>query len=318
MRIAVMTSGGDAPGMNAAIRSVVRTAIYNELEVFGVYHGYQGLINDEIEQLSVSSVGDIIQRGGTVLRTARCLEFQTPKGFQKGVDNLHKHQINALIVIGGDGSFRGAQELAHAGFKTIGLPGTIDNDLAYTDNTIGFDTAVNTVLHAIGNIRDTSTSHGYANIIEVMGRNCGDIALYSGLAGGAETIIVPEINFKIDEMLDKIRAGIARGKQHNIIILAEGVGKPYEIAKEVEEKVGLSTRVTVMGHLQRGGAPTAYDRNIASLMGHHAVKLIMEGKSARVVGVKGIKVFDIDIDEALAMKRSIDLQMFELSKILSI
>ncbi len=318
MRIAVLTSGGDAPGMNAAIRSVVRTSIYNDIEIFGVYHGYRGLIDNEIERLSVSSVGDILHRGGTILRTARCLEFKTEAGFKKAVDNLDKHNIDALIVIGGDGSYRGAQELSHAGFKTIGLPGTIDNDLAYTENTIGFDTAVNTVVDAIGNIRDTSSSHGYANIIEVMGRHCGDIALYAGLAGGAETVIVPEINFKIEDMLAKLKAGIARGKQHNIILLAEGVGKPFEIAEVIEKEIGLNTRVTVMGHLQRGGSPTAHDRNIAALMGYHAVKLIMEGKTSRVVGVKGIRVFDMDIDEALAIKKTIDLQMFELSKILSI
>ncbi len=318
MRIAVLTSGGDAPGMNAAIRAIVRSSIFYGHEIFGVYQGYRGLINDEIEQLFVPSVGDIIQRGGTILRSARCLEFKTEMGFKKAVGNLNKHSIDALIVIGGDGSFRGAQALSHAGFKTIGLPGTIDNDLAYTESTIGFDTAINTVLHAIGNIRDTSSSHGYANIIEVMGRNCGDIALHAGLAGGAETIIVPELNFKVEDMLEKIKAGIARGKQHNIILLAEGVGKPYELAEQIEKGVGLDTRVTVMGHLQRGGSPTAYDRNIASLMGAFAVKLIMDNKTSRVVGINGFRVFDMDIDEALAIKKTIDLQMYELSKILSI
>lgn len=318
MRIAVLTSGGDAPGMNAAVRSVVRTSIYFGIEVFGVYQGYQGLIDDNIKQLQVSSVGDIIHRGGTILKTARCPEFKTDEGFNQGVENLKKHDIDALIVIGGDGSFRGAQRLAHAGFKTIGLPGTIDNDLAYTDNTIGFDTAVNTVADAISKIRDTSSSHGYANIIEVMGRNCGDIALYAGLAGGAETIIVPELTLNMDDIISKLNVGVARGKQHNIILVAEGVGKPYQIAEQIEEEVGIESRVTIMGHLQRGGTPSAYDRNIASNMAYYAVKLIMDGKSSRVVGVKGNEIFDMDIDEALDIKKDIDRNLYEVAKILSI
>lgn len=317
-RIAVLTSGGDAPGMNAAYRAVVRVCIYHNLEVFGVYMGYQGLIDDEITQLNVSSVGDIIHRGGTRLRSARCLAFLEDEGFSKAVTNIKKHQIDGLVVIGGDGSFRGAQRLSRAGINAVGIPGTIDNDLAYTDYTIGFDTAVNTVVNAIGNLRDTSTSHGNANIVEVMGRHCGDIALYAGLAGGAETIIIPEVGFDIESIARKLKRGLARGKQHNIILIAEGVGHPYEIAEEIEKRVNINTRVTVIGHLQRGGSPSAFDRNLGSRMGYHAVKILMAGASSRVIGMKGNQIFDMDIDEALRLEKEIDGSIYELANILSI
>jgi len=317
-RIGILTSGGDAPGMNAAIRAVVRTAIANGLKVSGIHRGYQGLLEADIEDMDVSSVGDIIHRGGTKLQTARCLEFKTDEGFNRGLEVLRMYHIDAMVVIGGDGSFRGAQRLSHAGVPTVGIPGTIDNDLAYTDYTIGFDTAINTVVNAIGNLRDTSSSHGRANIIEVMGRNCGDIALYAGIAGGAETVIIPEIPYDMDEICRKLISGKNRGKRHNIILVAEGVGKPFEIGQEIERKVGIETRVTIMGHLQRGGVPSAFDRVLASRFGHHAVEALLEGRSARVIGIRGSGVFDMDIDEALAMPKDINHQLIEMTNMLSI
>lgn len=317
-RIGVLTSGGDAPGMNAALRAVVRVAIYHGIEVSGIHRGYQGLLDADIENLTVSSVGDIIHRGGTKLQTARCLDFKTDEGFNRGLDMLRMYKIDGLVVIGGDGSFRGAQRLSHAGIKTVGIPGTIDNDLAYTDYTIGFDTALNTVVSAIGNLRDTTSAHGRANIVEVMGRHCGDIALHAGLAGGAEAIIVPEVGFDIDDLCRKIIAGKKRGKVHNIILVAEGVGKPYDIAEAIQSKVGISTRVTIMGHLQRGGTPSAFDRNLGSRFGYHAVKTLMEGRTSRVIGINGSKVFDMDIDEALAMEKDIDRELYDLADMLSI
>lgn len=317
-RIGVLTSGGDAPGMNAAIRAVVRTAIANDLKISGINRGYQGLLDADIVDMDVSSVGDIIQRGGTKLQTARCLDFITDSGFARALEVLKMYHIEGLVVIGGDGSFRGAQRLSHAGIPTVGIPGTIDNDLAYTDYTIGFDTAINTVVNAIGNLRDTSSSHGRANIVEVMGRHCGDIALYAGIAGGAETVIIPEIPYDMDEICRKLISGKNRGKRHNIILVAEGVGKPFEIGQEIERKVGIETRVTIMGHLQRGGVPSAFDRILASRFGHHAVEALIAGKAARVVGISGSGVFDMDIDEALAIKKEIDMKLVEMTNMLSI
>ena len=252
-KIGVLTSGGDAPGMNAAIRAVVRTAIYHGFEVAGIYRGYQGLIEGDIENLNITSVGDIIHRGGTMLRTARCLDFKTDEGFNKGLQMLKMFKVDSLVIIGGDGSFNGAMRLAQAGFPTIGLPGTIDNDLAYTDYTIGFDTALSTVVNAVGNIRDTSSSHGTVNIIEVMGRNCGDIALFGGLAGGAEAVIIPELETDIDELCSTIIKGKKRGKLHSIILLAEGVGKPYDLAEQIKMKTNSDVKVSIIGYLQRGG-----------------------------------------------------------------
>ncbi|WIF94207.1 6-phosphofructokinase [Caminicella sporogenes] len=316
--IGVLTSGGDAPGMNAAIRAVVRTAIYNGIKVMGIQQGYNGLINGNIKEMDLSSVGDIIHRGGTILRTARCEEFKTEEGRQKALTVLKVFGIEGLVVIGGDGSFQGAQKLSHAGIKTIGIPGTIDNDLAYTDYTIGFDTALNTVLDSVSKIRDTSASHGRANIIEVMGRHCGDIALYSGLAGGAESIIVPEEDFDIDSICKKLIQGKNRGKLHSIIMLAEGIGNAFELGKEIEEKTGIETRVTILGHVQRGGSPTAFDRILASRMGARAVELLIEGKSGRAIGIRNNKLVDMDIDEALEMEKKFDKDIYELTKILSI
>jgi len=317
-RIGVLTSGGDAPGMNAALRAVVRVAIYNGLKVSGIKRGYQGLIEGDIEDMDVSSVGDIIHRGGTKLRTARCEEFRTPEGQQRGLEVLRMFNIDGLVVIGGDGSFQGAKKLANAGFPTIGIPATIDNDLEYTDYTIGFDTALNTVVDAVSKVRDTSTSHDRASILEVMGRNCGDIALYAGLAGGAESIIIPELDNDVDDICRKLIQGRNRGKLHNIILLAEGVGKPYEWAETIREKTDVEVRVSVIGYLQRGGTPTAADRILASRMGARAVELLQEGKMGRALGIKGTEIIDLDIDDALDMHKSIDMKLVKTADQLSI
>lgn len=316
--IGVLTSGGDAPGMNAAIRAVVRTGISKGLQVMGIKRGYNGLINGEIFEMNHSSVSDIIQRGGTILKTARSEEFKTPEGRKKAYNVLKVFGIEGLIVIGGDGSFKGAQLLSSEfDVKTIGLPGTIDNDLAYTDYTIGFDTALNTVLDAINKLRDTSTSHERVSIVEVMGRRCGDIALYSGLAGGAESIIIPEQKFNLDDLCKTIIEGKVRGKVHNLIVLAEGVGGASELTKKIEEITGIETRATVLGHIQRGGSPSAFDRVLASRLGARAVELLIEGKSQRVVGIKNNQIVDYDITEAIQMKKETDNDLYELAGILS-
>lgn len=317
-RIGILTSGGDAPGMNAAIRAVVRVALYHGLEVSGIRRGYQGLIEGDIFDMNVSSVGDIIHRGGTILQTARCMEFKTEEGLQKGLDMLKMFNIDGLVVCGGDGSYMGALKLWDKGFPTVGIPGTIDNDLGYTDYTIGFDTAINTVVNAIGNLRDTSSSHGRANIVEVMGRHCGDIALHAGLAGGAETIIVPEVDFNIDDVCRKLIQGKNRGKLHNIILLAEGVGKPYDVADLITDKTGMDTRVSVIGHLQRGGIPTAFDRIIASRFGHRAVELLMDNVGGRAVGIMGSDIIDVSLEEATKKNDVLDKRMYDLAEMLSI
>ena len=317
-KIAVLTSGGDAPGMNAAIRAVVRTAIHNGIEVMGVQRGYAGLINGELFPMNRSSVSDIIQRGGTILRTARCLEFKQEEVRKEAVQILADNGVEALVVIGGDGSFTGAKLLSKLGVKTIGLPGTIDNDLTYTDYTIGFDTALNTVVDAISKIRDTSSSHERVNIVEVMGRHCGDLALYSGLAGGAETIIVPEVDYKIEDICLRLETTKKRGKRHSIIVVAEGVGNANDIAKGIVERTGADLRVTVLGHVQRGGSPTVSDRILASRMGVRAVELLLDGKSARVVGIKDDKIIDMEIHEALSKKKSFDKKSYQMAQILSI
>lgn len=318
--IGVLTSGGDAPGMNAAIRAVVRTGISSGLRVMGIQRGYNGLINGEIHELTRSSVSDIIQRGGTILRTARSEEFRSPEGRKRANNVLKVFGIEGLVVIGGDGSFTGAQKLSQEfGIKSVGIPGTIDNDLAYTDYTIGFDTAQNTVLDAINKLRDTSTSHERVSIVEVMGRRCGDIALYTGLAGGAESILVPEQNYSFDDLCKTIIEGKVRGKIHNLILLAEGVGGTEDLARHIEEVSGIETRATILGHIQRGGSPTAFDRILASRMGARAVQTLVEGRSQRVVGIKDNKIIDIDITEALSMKKTNETsnELYELAKILS-
>ena len=319
-RIAVLTSGGDAPGMNAAIRAVVRGAIYHKVEVYGIERGYEGLINGEIKELSVGSVSDTLQRGGTWLKTARSKRFMSPEGFRRAVDMLQNFEIEGLVVIGGDGSFRGGLELTKAGITVIGLPGTIDNDLAYTDYTIGFDTSVNTVLSAIGNIRDTSSSHERSTVIEVMGRKCGDIALYAGLTGGAESILIPEEPVDMNKICRTLIQGKNRGKMHSIILRAEGVEMcTDEVAKTIEERTGMETKVVVLGYIQRGGSPTARDRMLATRMGYKAVELLLEeGMTSKAVGVKGDTIIYYDLEEALNMKGCHDKSLMELAEIMSI
>lgn len=317
-KIGIISSGGDAPGMNAAIRAVVRTSIYNELKVVGIKEGYNGLINADIEEMNLSSVADIVHRGGTILRSSRSDDFETEEGFQKALNVIKMFGIDGLVVLGGDGSLRGAKKLADAGVPTIGIPCTIDNDLGYTDYTIGFITAVETVTDAISKIRDTSSSHGRANIIEVMGRRCGDIALYAGLAGGAESIIVPEVPFEMDDVNKKVLKGKNRGKLHHIIVLAEGVGNAYKVAKEVVDKTGIDTRVTILGHIQRGGTPSVFDRIMASEMGRKAVEILIKGGSGVALGLKCNEIIDLNIEEALSVEKVFDLAMYETTKLLSI
>lgn len=317
-RLAVLTSGGDAPGMNAAIRAVVRYSIYHKIEVMGVIRGYRGLMHGDFVPMSVSSVGDIIHRGGTILKSARALEFLEEEGKQMAIRMLKENRIDGLIVIGGDGSFRGAREMSIRGIPSIGIPGTIDNDLAYTDYTIGFDTAVNTALDAIGKLRDTSSSHERVSIVEVMGRNCGDIALYAGMGGGAEAIIVPEIPYDIREISNKLLESAKRGKTQSIIIVAEGAASAKEIAAKISELTNMESRTTILGHIQRGGTPTGYDRVLASKLGATAVECLLKGKKNRVVGIQNNRIIDVDIIEALDMPRRFDRKMHELSKVLSI
>ncbi|MBM7620565.1 6-phosphofructokinase 1 [Bacillus tianshenii] len=317
-RIGVLTSGGDAPGMNAAVRAVVRKAIYHNMEVFGIYRGYAGLIDGDIKKLEVGSVGDIIHRGGTMLYSARCEEFKTLEGQLKGIENLKKHGIEALVVIGGDGSYQGAKKLTEHGFPCIGVPGTIDNDIPGTDFTIGFDTALNTVIDAIDKIRDTATSHERTYVIEVMGRHAGDIALWAGLAGGAETILIPEAEDEMDEVIARLKRGSDRGKKHSIIIVAEGVGSGVDFGKKIQEETKFETRVSVLGHIQRGGSPTAHDRVLASRLGARAVELLLDGKGGRCVGIQSNELVDHDIIEALSRTHTIDRKMYDLSKELSI
>lgn len=316
--IGVLTSGGDAPGMNAAIRAVVRNGIYRGCKIIGIKQGYHGLIHGMMSEMNLSSVADIIHRGGTILQTARSEEFMTEEGRRKALYAIQIFNIDGLIVIGGDGSFRGAQKLSEMGVPTIGIPGTIDNDLRYSEYTIGFDTAVNTVIDAIGKIRDTSTSHGRANIIEVMGRHCGDIALYAGLAGGAESIIVPEVGFDVNQVCSKLVKGRNRGKLHSIILLAEGVGGAMELGAQIKEMTGIDTRVTILGHLQRGGSPTFQDRLLASKMGAKAVDLLIEGKSGIALGSRGMQIIEVEYDKVFTQEKEFDKETYDLANILSI
>ncbi|APH04103.1 6-phosphofructokinase [Bacillus weihaiensis] len=317
-KIGVLTSGGDSPGMNAAVRAVVRKAIFHNVEIYGIFHGYSGLIEGQIEKLELGSVGDIIHRGGTKLYSARCPEFKTVEGQKKGIEQLKKHGIEGLVVIGGDGSYMGAKKLTEHGFPCVGVPGTIDNDIPGTDFTIGFDTALNTVIDAIDKIRDTATSHERTYVIEVMGRHAGDIALWSGLAGGAETILIPEADYNMDHVISRLQRGHERGKKHSIIVVAEGVGSGVEIAKQVEEATSFETRVSVLGHVQRGGSPSAFDRVLASRLGAFAVELLLEGKGGRCVGIQKNELVHHDILEILDQPHTIDENMYQLSKELSI
>lgn len=318
--IGVLTSGGDAPGMNAAIRAVVRTALSYDLKVRGIRKGYHGLLKEEIIDLSARDVSDTIQRGGTFLQTARCKSMRTTEGQQKAAAICKKYGIDALVVIGGDGSFAGAQKLANYGVKVIGLPGTIDLDIACTDYTIGFDTAVNTAMEAIDKVRDTSTSHERCSIIEVMGRDAGYLALWCGIANGAERILLPEErkNFDEEALIKDVLENKRRGKKNYIIINAEGVGDTINLAKRIEEATGIETRATILGHMQRGGSPTCKDRVYASTMGAMAVELLVQGKYNRVVGYKAAQYVDFDINEALSMKKKISAHQYEISKLLAL
>ena len=313
--IGVLTSGGDAPGMNAAIRAVVRTAISKGLKVKGIMRGYAGLLNEEIVDMDTKSVADIIQRGGTILYTARCEEIRTAEGQHRGAEICKKHGIDGLVVIGGDGSFQGAQKLSHLGINTIGVPGTIDLDIACTDYTIGFDTAVNTAMEAIDKIRDTSTSHERCSVIEVMGRHAGYIALWCGIANGAEDILLPErYTGNEDKLIEHIKETKKKGKKHHIVINAEGIGDSQAMANRIEEETGMETRATILGHMQRGGSPTCKDRVYASIMGAYAVDLLCECKSDRVVAYSHGEYVDYEIDEALAMTKDIDEYQFSVSR----
>ncbi|MEK4230316.1 6-phosphofructokinase [Solibacillus sp. FSL H8-0538] len=317
-KIAVLTSGGDAPGMNAAIRAVVRKANFHGVEVMGIYHGYEGFINGKMEILDLGSVGGIIQRGGTKLYSARCSEFKEDKYQLLGIEKMKEAGVEGLVVIGGDGSYRGAMELSNKGFPCVGVPGTIDNDVPGTEYTIGFDTALNTVIESIDKIRDTATSHENSFIVEVMGRDAGDIALWAGLAAGAESVLIPEQEYDIDDIITRIEHGVARGKRHSIIIVAEGVMPGSELAKILKEKAGIETRVSVLGHIQRGGSPTAHDRVLAGRLGAKAVEVLLEGRGGRAVGIKNHEVVDYDLKEAYENNHKADLSLYTLSKELSI
>ncbi|AMA64017.1 MAG: 6-phosphofructokinase [Kurthia gibsonii] len=316
-KIGVLTSGGDSPGMNAAIRAVVRKAIYHGLEVAGIFHGYQGLIDGNIKPLERGDVGDIIQRGGTMLYSARCLEFKEEAGQLKAIEQLRAHEIDGLVVIGGDGSYRGAKALTKRGIPCVGVPGTIDNDIAGTDYTIGFDTALNTVIEAIDKIRDTATSHDRSFIIEVMGRDAGDLALWAGLAGGAETILIPEEPHDLEDMAERLKRGRDRGKKHSIIIVAEGVMSGQDLQVKLLE-MGIETRVSVLGHIQRGGSPTARDRVLASQMGAKAVELLLQNNGGKAVGMRNHEIVAHDFEEVFEESPEFDNEMYKLSKELSI
>ncbi len=318
-KIAVLTSGGDAPGMNAAIRGVVRCANSRGMDVYGIERGYDGLIKGNIFRMDSRSVSDTIQKGGTILKTARCPEFATEEGIRKGGDVLNAYGIEGLIVIGGDGSFRGMKDLTDlCGIRCMGIPGTIDNDLGYTDFTLGFDTAVNTVLDALNKIRDTMTSHDRACIIEVMGRHCGDIALYAGIAGGAESIIVPELPFNIDDVCDKMRRNVIKGKVSDIIVLAEGVCSCDALKAQIHDRTGVTIRTVKLGYIQRGGTPSMADRVLAARCADRAVELLYNDcKESRVIGTKDNRIIDMNIDEALAIKKEFNTKMMDIAMRLS-
>lgn len=317
--IAVMTSGGDAPGMNAAIRAVARTAISRGVKVKGIKRGYLGLLHEEISDMEARHVSDIIQRGGTILGTARCLEFTKPEVQQKAAEICRKHGIDGVVVIGGDGSYRGAQALSRQGINTVGLPGTIDLDIACTDYTIGFDTAVNTAMQAIDRVKDTSSSHERCSIIEVMGRHAGYIALWCGISNGAEDMLLPEkYDYNEQEIINHIIASRKKGKTHHLIINAEGIGHSVSMARRIEAATGIETRATILGYMQRGGNPTAIDRYYASIMGAMAVDVMIQGKTNRVIGYKNGQFIDVDIEEALKMQKSIDEYQYEVAQMLTI
>lgn len=317
-KIAILTSGGDSQGMNAAVRAVVRSGLFYGLEVYGIQRGYQGLLNNDIFSMDIRSVGDIIQRGGTILQSARCLEFKTPEGQAKGAQILRDRGIDGLVVIGGDGSYQGAEKLSKLGIKTMGLPGTIDNDISFTDYTIGFDTAVGIVVDAVNKLRDTMSSHERASVVEVMGRHSGDIALHAGLAAGAETILVPEVPFDLNEVADRMRQNFDTGKRHSIVIVAEGVGKGEEVVEAIKKRQpSLEPRATVLGHIQRGGSPTPFDRNLASRLGDFAVRSLIAGESNKACGMIGGEMVLTDIEKVVATKKQFNMELYELASRLS-
>ena len=317
--IGVLTSGGDAPGMNAAVRAVVRMGINRGFSVVGIRRGYSGLLANDMDDMDLRSVSDILQRGGTVLYSSRCPEFSEQRNIKKAVENCRKAGIDALVTIGGDGTFRGALDLCREGLPCIGLPGTIDNDISSSEYTIGFDTAVNTVVQMVDRVRDTSQSHDRCSVIEVMGRHAGHIALYAGIACGALAVLVPEIEFTIErDVVAKMVSSLRQGKQNFIVMVAEGVGHAPAIAEQIESLTGIDTNAVVLGYVQRGGSPTARERVIASQMGHHAVELIEQGIGKRVVVFHGGKVVDLDIEEALAMHKGIDMDLYRVANDISI
>lgn len=316
--IAVLTSGGDAPGMNAAIRAVVRAGLSSGLQVKGIRRGYAGLLEEDIIDMHTMTVTDIVQKGGTILFTSRCAEMRTPEGQKKAADICRKHGIDGIVVIGGDGSFCGAQKLSDNGINTVGIPGTIDLDIACTEYTIGFDTACNTAMEAIDKIRDTSASHERCSIIEVMGRTAGHLALWCGISNGSEYVMIPErYDHDEEEIIENILSKRRKGKKHHIVVNAEGIGNSHELAKKIEDATGIETRATILGHVQRGGNPTCRDRVYASAMGALAVDLLIEGKTNRVVAFKNGKFCDYDIDEALAMSKDIDEHLYSMTRRLS-
>ena len=316
-KIAVLTSGGDAPGMNAAVRAVVRTGIARGYEVYGILHGYNGILRQEMKKLAFEDVSEKIQHGGTFLFTARSAEFGTPEGKVKAAAICKEMGIETLIVIGGDGSFTGAKDLSKHGINIIGIPGTIDLDIAYTEYTIGFDTAVNTAMEAIDRIRETSNSHERCSVVEVMGRSAGYIALWCGVANGAEEILLPEkFDHDYDKLIEQIKKNRHSGMTHQIIINAEGIGHSTELAERIENETGIETRASILGHMQRGGSPTARDRMYASMRGAYAVDVIDQGKKNRLIGYKDGHIYDVDVDEAFAMTKSIDEYEYEIAGIL--
>ena len=317
--IAVLTSGGDAPGMNAAVRAVVRSGINMGMRVYGVYRGYNGLLNGDVKEMNLRSVSEIIGNGGTMLYTARSEEFKKKEAQERAADYCRSMGISGVVVIGGDGSFRGAQALTNAGINCIGVPGTIDNDIACSEYTVGFDTAMNTAIDMVDRIRDTAQSHDRCSIVEVMGRRCGDIALQTGISAGATAILVPEVEYNIEkDVISRIVNTQKTGKKHFVIVVAEGVGKVNDLAKYIEQRLGIEARATILGHVQRGGSPTVRDRVVASEMGYKAVELLNQGKGNRVVVMRDGKITDLDIDEALSMERVFDMELYKIAMTISI
>ncbi|MDO4882283.1 MAG: 6-phosphofructokinase [Oscillospiraceae bacterium] len=317
--IAVLTSGGDAPGMNAAVRAVVRSGINMGMRVYGVYRGYNGLLNGDVKEMNLRSVSEIIGNGGTMLYTARSEEFKKKEAQERAADYCRSMGISGVVVIGGDGSFRGAQALTNAGINCIGVPGTIDNDIACSEYTVGFDTAMNTAIDMVDRIRDTAQSHDRCSIVEVMGRRCGDIALQTGISAGATAILVPEVEYNIEkDVISRIINTQKTGKKHFSIVVAEGVGKVNDLAKYIEQRLGIEARATILGHVQRGGSPTVRDRVVASQMGYKAVELLNQGLGNRVVVMRDGKITDLDIDEALSMERVFDMELYKVAMTISI